>query len=134
MAGMIVEGKELPTSARTFYVRDPENNWYYEVVLIFRDGKYTLEALHAYCKCFRKLIDEEATAKMDEWFKAEWGPVTHIQILGTVAEYVKENITFTRTDPKTLDLTYGPPPWDDLVIDISETHKKLVDKALAKEF
>ena len=33
MAGMIVEGKELPTSARTFYVRDPENNWYYEVVL-----------------------------------------------------------------------------------------------------
>jgi hypothetical protein len=129
---LIVEGKDLPTSARMFYVRDTENNWYYEVVLIFRDGKYELGALHAYCKCFRKLIDEEATAKMDAWFTAEWGPVSHIQVIGPVAEYVEENIKFSRIkNPETLDLKFGPPPWDDLVLDIADTHKKFVDKFLA---
>jgi hypothetical protein len=135
MAGMIVEGKELPTSARTFYVRDPENNWYYEVILIFRGGIYEIGKLHAYCKCFRKIIDDEATAKMGEWFKAEWGPVIHIQVIGPLAEYVEENITFKNiVDPKTIDLTYGPPPWDALVTDIAETHKKFVDKVLAAEY
>jgi hypothetical protein len=137
MGELIVESNH-PTSANVFLVRDPDNNWYYEVILGFRKSERALEYLWATCKCFQKVVDRASA--MNAGFAQLYGsglasePKYRLQMMGPVMEYVDKSITFKLADPKALDFTLANPGWDPLVADIVDTHRAYVNKVLAAEY
>jgi hypothetical protein len=119
---LVVEMNEA-TRGQYLLVRDPENNWYYEVIIGFRWGDLTLAALYATCRCFRKLSDESEPTK-----------VTRIQLMGPIQEYLDEEIKSKRVDLKTLDFTNAGLPWKEMAMDVVDTYKVFLDKKLAAEY
>lgn len=118
----VVEMNEA-TRGRYLLVRDPENNWYYEVTIGFRWGDLTQAALYATCSCFRKLSDESEPTK-----------VSKIQLMGPIREYLDEEIKSKRVDLKTLDFTNAGLPWKEMAMDVVDTYKVFLDKKLAAEY
>lgn len=119
---LVVEMNEA-TRARYLLVRDPETNWYYEVIIGFRWGNLTLAALYATCSCFRKLSDDSEPTK-----------VSRIQLMGPIKEYLDAEIKFKRVDVTTLDFSNASLPWKEMAMDVVDTYKVFLDRKLAAEY
>jgi hypothetical protein len=118
---LVVEMNEA-TRARYLLVRDPETNWYYEVLIGFRWGELTLDALYMICTCFQKLCDEKEPSKFSK-----------VQFMGPIKEYLYLEVSFMRVNPSTLDFTNASLPWKEMALDVVDTYKVFLDKELAEE-